>query len=232
MIGLADRLGGSGRLALIGGGEFSFGETAEADLLWTGVTAPGPVGFLPTASGSADYGAHFASYLQEGRGREVGTIPVYRARDARREKNLARLGECSGVYIGGGIGDELVEILAGSPALEALEEAMRSGTTVVAIAAAAQAAGVWMRGLSGRDQLPGFGWLRETAIEANFLPTHDHRLRQLLVKPSVRYGLGLPAGSCFLISADGVEMHGPAFVLEDAEADLKVLNQTATADRE
>jgi cyanophycinase-like exopeptidase len=219
-------------LALIGGGEFSFGETVGADLLWTGVTPPGPVGFLPTASGSSDYGAHFANYLQEGRGREVVTIPVYRARDARREKNLARLSECSAIYIGGGIGDELVDVLAGSPALEALEEAMRSGSTIVTIAAAAQAAGVWMRALSGRDLLPGLGWLRETAIEANFLPTHDHRLRQLLVKPSVRYGLGLPAGSCFLISADGVEMHGPAFVLEDADGDLKVLNQTADADRE
>jgi cyanophycinase-like exopeptidase len=232
VIELAERLEGKGCLALIGGGEFSFGETAEADLLWTGRTPEGSVGFLPTASGSADYGKHLATYLEEGCEREVETIPIYRSRDARREKNLARLGRCSGIYIGGGIGDDLVDVLMESPALEAIEEAIRSGSTVVAVAAAAHAAGVWMRGLSGREYLAGFGWLRETVIEANFLPTHDHRLRQLLDRPGVRYGLGLPAGSCFLISAEGVEMHGPAFFLEDAEADLGVLNQTATTDRE
>ena len=232
MIELAKKLAGEGCLALIGGGEFSFGETVDADLLWTQRTPPGSVGFLPTASGSADYGDLFASYLKEGCDREVETIPIYRARDTRREKNLARLRQCSGLYIGGGIGDQLVDVLRDSLALDAMEQAIQSGRTVVAIAAAAQAAGTWMRALSGRDHVPGLGWLGRTAIEANFLPTHDHRLRQLLGKPGVRYGLGLPAGSCFMVSARGVEMHGPIFVLEDEDADLMILNQHESAEEE
>lgn len=60
-----ERVEGDGWLALIGGGEFSFGETLAADQAWLAKTAPGPVGFLPTASGSADYPRHFTDYLDE-----------------------------------------------------------------------------------------------------------------------------------------------------------------------
>ena len=102
MIELASRLGGPGQLVLIGGGEFSFGETTQADVLWTGAAMAGSVGFLPTASGSTDYGEHFAVYLGEGCDREVRMIPVYRKRDARRQKNVERISDAAAVYIGGG----------------------------------------------------------------------------------------------------------------------------------
>ena len=225
VIALSRQLAGTGRLALIGGGEFSFGETADADRLWTGLADAGRVGFLPTASGSADYGQHFASYLGEGCDREVETIPVYRPRDARRQRNVDRIAACAAVYIGGGIGDEMVGTLRDSSALEAIEERLRSGGTIVMIAAAAQAAGSSMRSLAGRDVVAGFGWVEAAAIEANFLPTHDRRLRGLMQQPGIRIGLGLPAGSCLVVSGDGrTELHGPAFVLEGHDADLKMLD--------
>ena len=41
-----------GWLALLGGGEFTFGETEEADRAWLERCPAGPIGFLPAASGS------------------------------------------------------------------------------------------------------------------------------------------------------------------------------------
>ena len=231
MIELASRLAGPGQLALIGGGEFSFGETTLADALWTGAAMAGGVGFLPTASGSSDYGEHFAAYLSEGCDREVATIPIYRKRDARRQKNVERIGDAAAVYIGGGIGDQLLETLADSPALEAIEQKIVSGGSVVAVAAAAQTVGVWIRSLDGRSMLPGFGWLDGVVVEANFLPTHDHRLRKLLAQPGARIGIGLPAGSCLLLSGQAEpQIAGSIFLLEGPDEDLKMLKHDQTAD--
>ena len=42
----------AGWLALVGGGEFSFGETEDADRAWMEKVPPGPVGFIAAASGS------------------------------------------------------------------------------------------------------------------------------------------------------------------------------------
>ena len=86
-----ERLPGDGWIVLLGGGEFSFGETEAADRAWL-AKLPGDakVGFLPAASGSKEYGGHFANYLHDGFGREVETIPIYRARDARRNARDAR----------------------------------------------------------------------------------------------------------------------------------------------
>ena len=127
-------------LVLIGGGEFSFEETLDADREWLEKTPPGPVGFIPAASGSADYGSHFATYLLESFERPVEIIPVYRDRDARRGRNAQRIESAAAVYIGGGVADQLIEALAGSPALEALERRRAAGGVVVAIAAGADAA--------------------------------------------------------------------------------------------
>ena len=106
---------------LLGGGEFSFGETEAADRAWL-AKLPGDakVGFLPAASGSKEYGGHFANYLHDGFGRAVETIPIYRARDARRGKNCERIADCGALYLGGGVADHLLDALAGTPAAEAL----------------------------------------------------------------------------------------------------------------
>lgn len=218
------RLPGEGWLALVGGGEFSFGETEEADRVWLAKTAPGPIGFLPTAAGSEDYGRHFATYLGEAFGREVVTIPVYRRRDATRGKNARRIAEAAAVYLGGGVTDHLLEALAGTPAAEALADKLRSGGVVAAIAAAAQAAGHAARSLLTREVIEGLGWLPGGVVEPNFDPGHDRRLRQLLEAPGARWGLGLPAGSAVLLGPGGAtEVVGTAFTLGDADDDFTVL---------
>ena len=212
---------GGGWVVLLGGGEFSFGDTFDADAAWVAKLGEGPVGFLPTASGSADYGRHFATYLEESFGRTVDTVPIYRARDARRGKNLERLRAAAGLYLGGGVPDELLEVLSGSPAAESLAEALDGGAVVAAIGAAAQALGVTARPLGGGVPLPGLDWLPEGVVEPAFSPAHDRRLRALVDGPGVSWGLGMPPGSAVLLGPGGeVELIGTVFLLEGADGDL------------
>ncbi len=218
------RLPGAGWLVLIGGGEFSFGETLEADTAWLAKTPPGPVGFLPTASGSDEYGRHFAAYLGESFGREVRVIPIYRPRDARRAKNLQRIEEVVAIYFGGGVTDHLLDTLADSPAATAVARKLGQGGVVVGIAAAAQALGLQARSVFGGKHRPGLGWLPGGVIEPNFHPAHDRRLRQLLQGPSVEWGLGLPTGSAILMCPEKtIEWLGTWFLLDDDEGDFQIV---------
>jgi cyanophycinase-like exopeptidase len=230
------RPAGDGWLVLVGGGEFSFGETLDADAAWleaAGVAEPGeehsrPVGFIPAASGSVDYGHHFADYLEGEFQRLVEVIPIYRSRDARRGKNLERIAECAAVYLGGGVGDHLLDALAGQPAADALLERLRGGGTVVAIAAAAQALGAWVRSIVVGEHVPGLGWLPGGAVEPNFDPGHDRRLRRLMAQPGVSWGLGLPAGSAVLLGPDdAVEVVGTVYWLDGPDGELHAAGEDA-----
>lgn len=229
------RLPGGGWLALVGGGEFTFEETLDADAAWLEKVPPeeeaGPIGFLPAASGSVDYGEHFAAYLDEVFERRVVTLPIYRSRDARRGKNLERIEACAAVYLGGGVADHLLDALADSPAAEALVAKLAAGGVVVAIAAAAQAVGVAARSIRPGETIPGLGWLPGGVVEPNFDPEHsstERRLRRLLRAPGATWGLGLAAGSCLLLGPPdpegrAVELVGEAWTLDGPEGELETL---------
>lgn len=219
------RPAGDGWLVLIGGGELTFGETEAADRAWIAKLPPaGEVGFVPAASGSADYGRHFAIYLDEYFGRRAEIVPIYRRRDARRGKNRRRLAGAAAIYLGGGVAEQLIGALAGSPCLEAIEERLRDGGVVVAIAAAAQAAGSVVRSLYGGATLAGFGWLAGGVVETNFEPGNDRRLRRLLAHPGVSWGLGIPAGRAVLLGPAGrLETAGRSYWLGSAGGDLEPL---------
>ncbi len=219
------RVTGNGWLVLLGGGEFSFGETRESDRKWMEKTPEGPVGFVPAASGSTDYSKYFADYLKTEFGRESQLIPIYRRRDARRAKNISRIEESAAVYLGGGVSDYLVDALRESPAEEALRHKLETGGVVVAIAAAAQAVGGAMRSLLRREIVSGLRWLPGGAVEPNFDPGYDRRLRELVGSPEIEWGLGLPAGSALLMGPnEAIEHLGLTFLLNDAEGDLKPWN--------
>ncbi len=214
-----------GHLALIGGGEFSFGETAEADQAWLDETPEGStVGFVPAASGSEDYGRHFAEYLAEEFERTAETIPIYRGRDGRRGKNAERIRDVGAVYLGGGVADHLLEAVVGTPAAEALVEKLRSGGVVAAIAASAQAVGAYARSISGGASIPGLGWLPGGVVEPNFDPGHDRRLRKLLEAPGVTWGLGIPSGSAVILGPDGVELVGTVYRVRGAKGNIETLS--------
>jgi len=221
------RIPGQGWIALLGGGEFSFGETEECDRAWLARTADGAIGFVPAASDSADYGKHITVYFGEVFDRDVEVIPIYRARDARRGKNSERIEAVAAVYLGGGVADHLLDAISGSPAADALRSRLESGGTVVAIAAAAQALGGSARSIFGGKVVPGLGLLPGGLIETNFEPAHDRRLRQAMKSPGVEWGLGLPAESAVLLGPQGeVEIIGTVFLLAGAEADFEILGTT------
>ncbi|MEM9553403.1 MAG: Type 1 glutamine amidotransferase-like domain-containing protein [Acidobacteriota bacterium] len=213
---------GDGWLALLGGGEFSFGDTESADQAWLARCGDGAIGFLPAASGSTEYGKHFGDYLRATFERDVELLPIYRPRDARRGRNLERIAQVAAVYLGGGVADQLLDALRDSPALEALHvQLARPGGLVVAIAAAAQAAGRRTRDLRGGSILDGFGWLPTAVVEANFDVDHDRRLRRLLAEPGVTWGLGLAAGSAVLLGPDGaLEVVGDVWRLDTPDGEL------------
>ncbi len=222
------RIRGAGWLALLGGGEFSFGETEEADHAWLARTPPGKVGFLPAASGSTEYGEHFATYLRDAFDREVETIPVYRGRDGRRGKNRQRIEDVAAVYLGGGVPDQLLDAVRETPCADALVAKLQSGGVLAAMAAAAQCAGQVARSMFGGGAIPGLGWLPGGVVEPNFDPAHDRRLRQLLEQSAVSWGLGIPARSAVLLGPEGeAEIHGTVFVLDDADGDFEVLQQSS-----
>jgi cyanophycinase-like exopeptidase len=162
--------------------------------------------------------------MKEAFEREVEIVPIYRDRDARRGRNCERIRDCAAVYLGGGVADHLIEALAESPALEALQAKLASGGLVVAIAAAAQACGVEVRSVFGGRMTPGLGLLPGAVVETNFDPGHDRRLRKLLEGTSGKFGVGIPAGGALLLGPEGIfEAVGTVFRLTGAEADLEPL---------
>lgn len=182
-------------LMLIGGGEFSFGETRAIDEFLIRSMPPDrrTIAFLPTASGSAEYATHIGNYFK-GIDPSVTTVnvPIYRGRDSRRQKSLDAILSAGMVYIGGGVLRALMDTLRESPAELALREAAANGTVVAGIGAAAAAFGS-----------NGLGWLGRTVIEAGFDPEHDEVLRRLMSLPDVEIGVGIPPKTALAIHAGG-----------------------------
>ncbi len=193
-------------LVLIGGGEFSFGETREIDAL---LLAKLPadrrtIAFLPTASGSAEYAAHIGKYFREiDPGVEVVNVPIYRGRDARRQKSLNAILGAGMIYLGGGVTNHLLETVRESAAEMALRDAAASGAVIAAIGAAAACFGTHARDMRSGGALGGFGWLAKTVVDTGFDPQNDVALRRLMSLPDVELGLGIPPKTAIVIDADG-----------------------------
>lgn len=193
-------------LVLIGGGEFSFGETRAIDemLLARMPKDRRNVAFLPTASGSAEYagqlGAYFAGIDPSV---TVTNVPIYRGRDSRRQKSLEMILAAGMVYLGGGVTNSLLETMRESAAELAMRDAATRGTVVAAIGAAASSFGVSARDMRGTGAVPGFGWLANTVVDTGFDPSNDVTLRRLMSLPDVELGLGIPPQTALVIHADG-----------------------------
>jgi cyanophycinase-like exopeptidase len=194
-------------LVLIGGGEFSFGETREIDeLLLTRILPERRVvAFLPTASGSAEYASHFGAYLRGiDSSVEVVNVPIYRGRDVRRQKSLNTITTAGMVYLGGGVTNNLLDTLRESPADVALRDAAAGSAVIAAIGAAASCFGTYARDMRGGSAaLPALGWLANTVIDTGFDPANDTALRRLMSLADVTLGLGIPAKTALVIGSDG-----------------------------
>jgi len=192
-------------LVLIGGGEFSFGETRAIDefLLSRMPAERRTVAFLPTASGSPEYATHIGKYFHE-IDPSVTTInvPVYRGRDNRRRKNLDMIQSAGMIYVGGGVAGNLLSTLRESPAEIAMRDAAQNGAVIAAIGAGAASFGAHAADpRSGAT--PGLGWLEQTAIDAGFDAADDVAIRRLMSLPDVRTGIGIPPRVALVIHAGG-----------------------------
>ena len=193
-------------LALIGGGEFSFGETREIDeLLLARMPADRrTIAFLPTASGSAEYAVHLGEYLRKlDPSVEVINVPIYRGRDARRPKNLNAILGAGMVYLGGGVTNNLLATIRESPVDIAMRDAAEGGAVIAAIGAAASCFGIHARDMRGGTALPALGWLANTVVDTGFDPEDDVALRRLMSLPGVELGLGIPPKTALVIDGRG-----------------------------
>ena len=193
-------------LVLIGGGEFSFGQTREIDriLIEKMPADRRTIAFLPTASGSAEYAQHLGKYFHElDPSLEVVNVPVYRGRDNRRPKSLNAILAAGMVYLGGGVTNSLLDTLRGSPAELAMRDAAANGAVIAAIGAAASCFGTHARDMRGSGALPGLGWLANTVVETGFDPENDTALRRLMSLPEVQLGLGIPPKTALVLDSEG-----------------------------
>jgi cyanophycinase-like exopeptidase len=194
-------------LVLIGGGEFSFGETREIDeaLIARMPSDRRTVAFLPTASGSAEYAVHLGAYFRNlDPTVEVVNVPVYRGRDSRRQKNLNTILAAGMVYLGGGVTNNLISTIRESATDIAMRDAAANGAVIAAIGAAASSFGIFARDMRGGTRpLEALGWLQHAAIETAFDPENDETLRRMMSMPSVEIGIGIPAKTALVIAADG-----------------------------
>lgn len=192
-------------LALIGGGEFSFGETRAIDELLLSRMPRGNrrVAFLPTASGSAEYATHFGTYLRGiDPSVEVVNVPVYRGRDARRQKNLDAIIGAGMIYLGGGVAGQLLSTIRESPTDLALRDAAARGAVIAAIGAAAASFAAWTQDARG-NPIAGLGWVEGCVVETGFDAQNDEPLRRLMSLPEVRLGVGIPPKTAVLVATDG-----------------------------
>ncbi|HEV8657872.1 MAG TPA: Type 1 glutamine amidotransferase-like domain-containing protein [Thermoanaerobaculia bacterium] len=193
-------------LTLIGGGEFSFGETRAIDelLLSRMPRDRRTIAFLPTASGSPEYATHIGKYFREiDPTVETINVPVYRGRDNRRQKNLNMIAAAGMIYLGGGVTNNLLSTLRESAAEIAMREAAQNGAVIAAIGAAASSFGTYAPDMRGGDALAGLGWIAHTAVDTAFNPEDDVALRRLMSLPEVDIGIGIPPKVALFIESDG-----------------------------
>jgi len=194
-------------LVLIGGGEFSFGETREIDerLIRAMPADRRTIAFLPTASGSAEYAAHIGAYFKTiDPGVETINVPVYRGRDNRRPRSVNQIFMAGMIYLGGGVTNNLLETLRESAAEIAMRDAAQDGAVVAAIGAAASCFGTHARNMRGAGSaLQALGWLEHTVVDTAFDPENDTMLRRLMSIEGTQLGIGIPPQCALVIRGDG-----------------------------
>ena len=194
-------------LVLIGGGEFSFGETREIDEFLVRAMPPERriIAFIPAASGSAEYATHLGAYFKQiDPSLETINVPIYRSRDARRQKNLDHLLRAGMIYLGGGVTNNLLAALHESAADMVLRDAAANGTVIAAIGAAAACFGTHARDMRGLTAaLPALGWMAHAVVDTAFDPQNDTALRRLMSIPGTQLGLGIPPSIALAIHGDG-----------------------------
>jgi cyanophycinase-like exopeptidase len=182
---------------LVGGGTLD--ETADiARAAIEAMSDESPAVFVPTASATPeagrDEGARVVAQIEEMGGPAGYVAPIFTRTDATDPKNTRRLMNAGLVYLGDGLAQRLVEMLADTPAFDALAAAYRAGAVIVAAGQAASALGVWCMGVRDAALLRGWGWLPDAIICPSFGDVAAPALRAVIKAQPECLGLGIPRG--------------------------------------
>ena len=157
-----------------------------------------PAVFVPTASATPDKGradgARVVAQIEELGGPAGYVAPIFTRTDATDPKNARRLVNAGLVYLGDGLAQRLVEMLADTPTFDALAAAYRAGAVIVAAGQAASALGVWCLSAGDEGLLQGWGWLPDAIVCPAFGDAAAPALRAALKSRLECLGLGIPRG--------------------------------------
>lgn len=192
---------GRGWLILVGGGELEDLKHIHRAAI-EAMNDESPVVYVPTASAMPAEGrgrGQLVAEQMEELGGPVGYVaPIFSRLEASDLKNVRRLTQAGLVYLGGGSAQRLVEMLAGTPALDALAAAYEAGAVLLAEGDAACALGAWGQGTSG-DIIAGWGWLSEALVFPAF---EDSALRAAVKAKPECMGLGIPKGVALVLGPE------------------------------
>lgn len=174
-----------GPLILVGGAEFLPGNEPH-DRLFAAAARRGPAYVLATAAVRQDPDRAVATARAwfGGLGLEVEELVIRGRRDAARPDVVAAAGAGGGFYLCGGDPGLVVQLLAGTPAWEAIVGAWRRGAALAGSSAGAMAFGEWSLIRAGmsharRRFAPGLGVLPNVAIVPHFDEFGEGWLRSL-----------------------------------------------------
>jgi len=204
---------GRGWLVLVGGASGHWTTTEAIDrAAIAAMRRDGPITFLPAAGCEPEYGTSFLAHYRRLGAPEGDVVEVRDAASARDPTHARRLAEASLVYIGGGDTRELLTIMAGSPALEALAQAHDAGAVIVGASAGAIALSAWGVPLDATvSALEGWRWLPDTIVSPHHEGERADRLRAAIDERPEHAGVGLPDDTALALGPEGeIETWGVA----------------------
>jgi cyanophycinase len=173
---------------------------------------------ISTASAGPE-GPEAAKDLDIWKKRGVTSVVLLNARrreEANAPEFVRPLTEATGVWLGGGDPDRLVEVLRGTAVEKALHQVLARGGVVGGTAAgAAVMSGLMITGTSARAEIgDGLGLLPGTVIDQHFLKRNRlDRLLGVLTKYPGHVGFGIDEQTALVVQGRGLSVVGSSYVL-------------------
>ena len=188
-----------GWLVLVGGAGGHWATTEAIDrAAVASIRRDGPIAFLPSPGAEPEYGTSFLDHY--GRlGAPAGVVV-----DLGDASHVRLLIEASLIYISGGDTKELLRIMAGAAALDAMAQAHDAGAVIVGASAGAIAMAAWGVPLDPSvDALKGWGWLPSVIVAPHHDTERGARLRAVLDRRPGHVGLGIPDDTALALGPEG-----------------------------
>lgn len=177
---------------LVGGGRWNTTDAIDRRAI-EAMTDEAPIAFVPAAGCPPDYGESFLAHYAR-LGAPAGyVVPIHDQASANDPANVRRLTHAGLVYFGGGDTRQLLDVMVGTQALDAVTAAYAAGAVIVGMSAGAAALAAW--GVSsdpGVGLLRGWGWLPNAIVAPHYAPAQADALHAALREHPQLLGLGIP----------------------------------------